>query len=134
MTIYKTLRSSFAALLLISGASIGVQMANADAIDDITKAGVLNVGVFADFPPFSSASADMTLKGYDMDVAQALADALKVKLVPVSGDRTEPHSLFDGASRRPADERRLQQGARTGHRFCSSLCALLYCRHRTEGP
>ena len=58
--------------------------ANADAIDDITKAGVLNVGVFADFPPFSSASADMTLKGYDMDVAQALADALKVKLIPVA--------------------------------------------------
>lgn len=86
MTIYKTLRSSFAALLLLSGASIGfaTNAAQADAIDDITKAGVLNVGVFSDFPPFSSASADMTLKGYDMDVAQALADALKVKLNPVA--------------------------------------------------
>jgi polar amino acid transport system substrate-binding protein len=58
--------------------------AKADALDDIAKAGVINVGVFSDFPPFSSASADMSLKGYDMDVAQAIADALKVKLNPVS--------------------------------------------------
>ena len=43
---------------------------------------VINVGVFADFPPFSSASADMSLKGYDMDVAQYIADTLKVKLNP----------------------------------------------------
>jgi polar amino acid transport system substrate-binding protein len=63
---------------------LAVGTAHADAIDDITKAGVLNVGIFSDFPPFSSASADMSLKGYDIDVAQALADALKVKLVPVS--------------------------------------------------
>jgi polar amino acid transport system substrate-binding protein len=58
--------------------------ANADALADITKAGVINVGVFADFPPFSSASADMSLKGYDIDVAQYIADTLKVKLNPVA--------------------------------------------------
>ena len=103
MTIYTTLRSSLAALL-ISGAALGVaaKVANADAIDDITKAGVLNVGVFADFPPFSSASADMTLKGYDMDVAQALADALKVKLVPVSVTGQNRIPYLDGTSRRPS--------------------------------
>jgi polar amino acid transport system substrate-binding protein len=85
MTIYSRLKVSFAAALMMSGAVLGLaaNAAHADAIDDITKAGVLNVGVFADFPPFSSASADMSLKGYDMDVAQYLADTLKVKLVPV---------------------------------------------------
>ncbi len=77
-------KSGFTAALMLSGAVLGfASAANADAIDDITKAGVLNVGVFADFPPFSSASADMSLKGYDIDVAQYIADALKVKLVPV---------------------------------------------------
>jgi polar amino acid transport system substrate-binding protein len=77
-------RSSLAALLAL-GATFGLAaQASADAIDDITAAGQLNVGVFADFPPFSSASADMSLKGYDMDVAQAIADALKVKLNPVA--------------------------------------------------
>ena len=72
--------------LLVLGATFGLatQAANADAIDDITAAGQINVGIFADFPPFSSASADMSIKGYDMDVAQYIADSLKVKLNPVA--------------------------------------------------
>ncbi len=45
--------------------------ARADALDDIHKAGVLKVGVFEDFPPFASAGADMSLHGYDIDVANA---------------------------------------------------------------
>lgn len=77
-------RSSIAALFAL-GATFGLAApAAADAIDDITAAGQINVGVFADFPPFSSASADMSLKGYDMDVAQFIADSLKVKLNPVA--------------------------------------------------
>ena len=71
MNIKSRLYSSLMAIALIAGASA----AKADAVDDITKAGVINVGVFADFPPFSSASADMSLKGYDMDVAQYIADS-----------------------------------------------------------
>ena len=74
------LRASLLAVALLSGAGL----ANADAVDDITAAGQINVGVFADFPPFSSASADMSLMGYDIDVAQYIADALKVKLNPVA--------------------------------------------------
>ena len=84
MTVYPRFRSSLAALIVL-GATCGLAaQASADAIDDITAAGQINVGVFSDFPPFSSASADMSLKGYDMDVAQAIADSLKVKLNPVS--------------------------------------------------
>ena len=84
MTMYPRFRSSLAALIVL-GATFGLAaQASADAIDDITAAGQINVGVFSDFPPFSSASADMSLKGYDMDVAQAIADSLKVKLNPVS--------------------------------------------------
>lgn len=86
MTIRITLKSSIAAVLMLGTAGLGfaTQVANADALADITKAGTINVGVFADFPPFSSASADMSLKGYDMDVAQYIADTLKVKLNPVA--------------------------------------------------
>jgi polar amino acid transport system substrate-binding protein len=80
MTTKTAFRSSLLAIALLAGAGL----AQADAIDDITAAGQINVGVFADFPPFSSASADMSLKGYDMDVAQYIADTLKVKLNPVS--------------------------------------------------
>ena len=86
MTTKSALRSSLAAIVMLGGALLAMATsgAMADALDDIAKAGVLNVGVFSDFPPFSSASVDMSLKGYDMDVAQAIADALKVKLNPVS--------------------------------------------------
>jgi polar amino acid transport system substrate-binding protein len=84
MTMHSRFRSSVAALIVL-GATFGLAaQANADAIDDITAAGQINVGVFSDFPPFSSASADMSLKGYDMDVAQAIADSLEVKLNPVA--------------------------------------------------
>jgi len=92
MTYHTKLKSSIAALFIL-GASFGLAApANADAIDDITAAGQVNVGIFSDFPPFSSASADMSIKGYDVDVAQAIADALKVKLnlVSVTGQNRIP--------------------------------------------
>jgi polar amino acid transport system substrate-binding protein len=93
MTMHSHLKSSFAALLLLGSATIATQPAHADALEDIAKAGVINVGVFADFPPFSSASADMSLKGYDMEVAQFIADSLKVKLntVAVTGQNRIPY-------------------------------------------
>ncbi len=52
-------------VILISGDPA----ARADGLADIQKAGTLKVGVFEDFPPFSSVSSDMSLKGYDIDVA-----------------------------------------------------------------
>lgn len=93
MTMHSHLKSSFAALLQLGSAAIATQPAHADALEDIAKAGVINVGVFADFPPFSSASADMSLKGYDMEVAQFIADSLKVKLntVAVTGQNRIPY-------------------------------------------
>ena len=54
-----------AAALLIAGSPA----ARADGLADIQKAGTLKVGVFEDFPPFSSVGSDMSLKGYDIDVA-----------------------------------------------------------------
>ncbi len=44
--------------LLLAGTALGAALAfgtaaRADALADITKAGVINVGVFEDFPPFS---------------------------------------------------------------------------------
>ena len=55
MTSYSKLRSSIAALFVF-GAGIGFgSHASADAIADIKSAGQINVGIFSDFPPFSSA-------------------------------------------------------------------------------
>jgi polar amino acid transport system substrate-binding protein len=58
--------------------------AHADQLADIKASGQISVGIFSDFPPFSSASADMSIKGYDIDVAQDIADSLGVKLNLVS--------------------------------------------------
>src|SRR4029079_1549028 len=82
MTSRSTLKWSLAAIVMLGGAILAMATsgARAEALDDIAKGGVLNVGVFSDFPPFSSASADMSLKGYDVDVAQSIADSLGVKL------------------------------------------------------
>jgi polar amino acid transport system substrate-binding protein len=69
------------------------EAAHADTLDDIHKAGVLKVGVFEDFPPFASAGSDMTLHGYDIDVANALATTLGVKLslVGITGQNRIPY-------------------------------------------
>jgi polar amino acid transport system substrate-binding protein len=89
------LPSPLLAFLLLVAAFIAYQpvAARADALADIKKAGVLNVGVFEDFPPFASAGPDMQLHGYDIDVANALAAALgvKVNLVAVTGQNRIPY-------------------------------------------
>ena len=86
-----TIRAALVASALTLG--LGAPAARADGLDAIKAAGVLNVGVFSDFPPFSSVSSDMSLKGYDIDVAQYIAEALKVKLnpVPITGQNRIPY-------------------------------------------
>jgi len=84
-------------LLLTTALALGLQftgatLAQADELDDITKAGVLKVGIFEDFPPFSSAGTDLVSQGYDIDVINALAKGLGVKpeLTVISGQNRIP--------------------------------------------
>jgi len=85
-------RCFVAALLGCAIAATGWTAARADALGDIRKAGVLRVGIFEDFPPFASAGSDMSLHGYDIDVANALAATLGVKLelIGVTGQNRIP--------------------------------------------
>ena len=82
-----------AAMLSCAVLALGQGAAHADELADIKKAGVLTVGVFEDFPPFASAGSDMTLHGYDIDVANALASKLgiKLKLVGITGQNRIPY-------------------------------------------
>ncbi|MBV9521618.1 MAG: transporter substrate-binding domain-containing protein [Alphaproteobacteria bacterium] len=70
----------------------GPSSARADALDDIAKAGIVRIGIFEDFPPFSSAGPDMKSQGYDVDVADILAKALgaKPEFVGVTGQNRIP--------------------------------------------
>jgi polar amino acid transport system substrate-binding protein len=79
--------------LLLLGFALSLGTAHADTLADIHKSGVLKVGVFEDFPPFASAGTDMSLHGYDIDVANDLAKSLGVKLalVGITGQNRIPY-------------------------------------------
>jgi polar amino acid transport system substrate-binding protein len=66
----------------------GASFAHADALDTVQKNGVVRVGVFMDYPPFGSIGPDMKPQGYDIEMADYLAKAMKVKveLVPITGE------------------------------------------------
>ncbi len=85
--------SRFLAVLLGGVLGLAGMAAHADALSDIKATGTLKVGVFEDFPPFSSAGSDMSLHGYDIDVANALAAGLGVKLslVGITGQNRIPY-------------------------------------------
>ncbi len=93
----RPITQTLSALLLLGAAALAPAPANADALEDIKAAGVINVGVFSDFPPFASATTDLTLQGYDVDVATAIAESLGVtlNLVSVTGQNRIPY-LEDG--------------------------------------
>jgi polar amino acid transport system substrate-binding protein len=66
-------RAWLAALLLSPILALATPAAHADALDTITKAGVLKVAVPEDYPPFGSVGPDMQPQGYDIDTAALLA-------------------------------------------------------------
>ena len=89
----RTIVRRFAAALLVFAAVGGANPARADALGDIMAAGVIKVAVPQDFPPFGSVGADMTPVGYDIDVADLIAQKLGVslELVPVTSANRIPY-------------------------------------------
>jgi polar amino acid transport system substrate-binding protein len=86
------LQWTFAIGFALGLGATGMKPAAADALENITKAGVLKVGIFEDFPPFASLGSDMKIEGYDVDMAEKLAAALGVKaeLVGITGQNRIP--------------------------------------------
>jgi polar amino acid transport system substrate-binding protein len=85
-------RRLICAMLLGCAAGLAPSAARADTLADIKKTGILTAGLFEDFPPFASAGPDMSLHGYDVDVANALAKKLgvRLRLVSVTGQNRIP--------------------------------------------
>jgi polar amino acid transport system substrate-binding protein len=70
-------------LLAATGFVVGLtaaSSANAGKLDDIQKAGVIRIGISLSGEPIGFRDAQNNPTGYDVVVAQRLADALKVKL------------------------------------------------------
>ncbi|OBZ93658.1 amino acid ABC transporter substrate-binding protein [Pararhizobium polonicum] len=86
-------RKLFVAAALLA-ATLGLAPAShADALSDITARGTLRVAVPQDFPPFGSVGTDMAPMGYDIDMANLIAEKLGVKteLVPVTSANRIPY-------------------------------------------
>jgi polar amino acid transport system substrate-binding protein len=83
---FRSLRGALAGALLLAAAFS--TSARADALDTIHKSGIVRIGVFMDYPPFGSIGTDMKPQGYDIDMGEYLARALKAKVefVPVTGE------------------------------------------------
>ncbi|MEM5472184.1 transporter substrate-binding domain-containing protein [Hoeflea sp. AS60] len=89
-------RRTFLGLALavtISYALPGANVASANALDTIASSGTLRVAVPQDFPPFGSVGSDMAPQGYDIDMANLIAEKLGVKteIVPVTSANRIPY-------------------------------------------
>jgi len=83
------------AAVLAVAALIGV--AEARSLDDMIKAGVIRIGVNPNFPPNSSYNDKNELEGFDIDVGNKLAEALKLKaeFVPTETPQRVPFLVAD---------------------------------------
>jgi polar amino acid transport system substrate-binding protein len=103
------LLASVIAILLIPA------MAHARSLDDILKAGVIRVGVNPNLPPMSSLGKNNEFEGFDIDIGNKIAEALKVKVefVPQLANQRLPFLTADrtdislGALTRTAERAKL---------------------------
>lgn len=86
-------RRIFLATIAIAATSSFAAPVFADALSDISSRGAIRVAVPQDFPPFGSVGVDMAPRGYDIDVANLIAEKLGVKteLVPVTSANRVPY-------------------------------------------
>ena len=77
-------------------AASGMKPAAADALENITKAGVIKIGLFEDFPPFASLGSEMKIEGYDIDMAENLAAAAGTMLSSPGAMQLRTLQTIDG--------------------------------------
>ncbi len=83
-----------AILLALAGAT---SLAEARSLDDMIKAGVIRIGVNPNFPPNSSYNDKNELEGFDIDVGNKIAEALKLQVewVPTETPQRVPFIVSD---------------------------------------
>src|ERR1043166_2402931 len=91
---------AFAKLLLVAAVSISAFIAPsamADRLKDILDKGVIRVGHLVDLPPFGMTDANQKPIGFDIDLANMLAQELGVKLelTAVTGANRLPYLVTD---------------------------------------
>ena len=86
-------RHLITATMAVAAIFTTVSASRADALADIAARGTIRVAVPQDFPPFGSVGTDMAPMGYDIDMANLIAEKLGVKteLVPVTSANRIPY-------------------------------------------
>ena len=74
----KAARVALAGLLALCLA--GTAVAESPVLDRVVSSGTLRVAMSGDQPPFNAVSRDKSVIGFDVDLAQAIAGAMQVKL------------------------------------------------------
>ncbi len=84
-----------AAVVIAVGAMLGV--AEARSLDDIVKQGVIRIGINPNFPPNSSRNANGEWEGFDIDIGNKIAEAMKIKVewVPTETPQRVPFLVAD---------------------------------------
>lgn len=74
-------------------ALLATPFAVADQLSDVLSAGSIKIGVPENFPPFGSVGADFEHVGYDVDVANMIAEDLgvEVTIVPITSKQRIPY-------------------------------------------
>lgn len=84
-------------LTLVAGMAMFTGTVHAKSLDDILKDGVIRIGINPNFPPNSSRNADGEWEGFDIDIGNMLAAALKVEVewVPTETKDRVPFLVAD---------------------------------------
>ena len=95
---FKINRRLLAGLTSVVTAGFLVSEAKAKTMDDVIKDGVLRVGIHPNSPPFSMRDSSGVFVGFDVDVANKLAEELKiakVEFVPTETAQRVPFLVAD---------------------------------------
>lgn len=84
-TVVKKIKSVMLSAMLVMASVLALTVsslavAGDDALSGIIESGVLKVAMSGDQPPYNMTTRDKSLMGFDVDLANALANAMEVKL------------------------------------------------------
>ena len=92
------LRTMVKALLALAvTVMLFIAPSQARSLDDIIKEGTIRIGINPNFPPNSSRNANGEWEGFDIEIGNALAEQLKVKVewVPTETPQRVPYLVAD---------------------------------------
>lgn len=80
----KKIKSTLVICALLAGTLFGCGLVQAESTESVAQKGKLTFALTGKYPPFSFIDTEGNLKGFDVDIGNALAQRMGVKAVPVT--------------------------------------------------